>query len=59
MAKKQNQQLKDRMEDYQALDRSNKELKEENKKLGETVQILKVELSHAQQYDGAIQFFSF
>jgi cell shape-determining protein MreC len=37
MAKKQNQQLKDRMEDYQALDRSNKELKEENKKLGETV----------------------
>lgn len=54
MAKKQNQQLKDRMEDYQALDRSNKELKEENKKLGETVQMLKVELSHAQQYDGAI-----
>lgn len=44
------------MEDYQALDRSNKELKEENRKLGETVQKLKVELSHAQQYDGAIQF---
>lgn len=47
ITKKQNQQLKERMEDYQDLDGKCKEYKEDNKKLSETIQLLKVELSHA------------
>ena len=47
ISKKQNQQLKERMEDYQDLDGKCKEYKEDNKKLSETIQLLKVELSHA------------
>ena len=44
------------MEDYQMLDSKCKELKEENKFLQDSIQLLKAELAHTKQFEQAIEF---